>query len=166
MAGRPVTVQVRSERGATGTNVCTKRGSVRGSGPRRKEGTTRSVIVHVPMHFQRRGGRKAVIASPRGDVAAAKTGVGAGLDPVLSALARAFYWRKLIDTGACPSIAEIAARESLSAAYVSRLMRLTLLKPETVPRLLKKRAETGAIPALAVLTRPMSVVWERRTVGT
>ncbi len=81
---------------------------------------------------------------------------------MIAALARTFYWRKLIDTGAGASIAEIAATERVSPSYVSRLMQLTLLKPETVLRLLQSQTDGGAVRPLAKFAQPPSVVWERQ----
>ncbi len=122
-----------------------------------------TLTVHVLMRFRRRGGRKTfAIDGPQ-----PSTSRGSKLDtkpdPVLAALSRAFYWRKLIDTSVHASIAEIARAEGVSAAYMSRLMRLTLLDPETVLRLLQDGPERGA--TLAELARPMSAEWSKQLHG-
>ena len=122
-----------------------------------------AVTVHVPMRFQTRGGRKAVMAAQGQDGPVTRPSTAPRPDPLLAALARAFYWRKLIDTGACASIAEIAAAERVSAAYVSRLMRLTLLKPQIVLTICEER-RSGSRDTLCLddLAQPLSVAWERQ----
>jgi hypothetical protein len=52
------------------------------------------------------------------------------------ALARAFRWRKLLETGAYGSIEELAAAEKISASYVSRVLRMTLLAPDIAEAIL------------------------------
>ena len=111
------------------------------------------------MRFRRRGGCKAVVASQGQDGAGPQPSTSLRPDPLLAALARAFYWQKLLDTGVQASIAEIAAAEGVSPSYISRLMRLTLLKPATVLRLL----DSSAVSSLAAMAQPMSVVWIRQT---
>jgi hypothetical protein len=57
----------------------------------------RSITVRVPMAFTKRGGRKLVI-SPDGvsTVASSRSRVD---NTMVKALARAFRWRKLLETG-------------------------------------------------------------------
>lgn len=167
MVGRtPVAARVPGESGATAPKDNRKRGSRRGdSAPVNADlcdpAEPPTVTVHVQMHFQRRGGRKVVLTSQCQGSVIDQRSTNARADPLLAAFARAFYWRKLIDTGVCSSITEIAATEGVSAAYISRMMRLTLLKPETLLRLLRDRTGGGGVPTLAELTQPNSVAWQR-----
>lgn len=46
---------------------------------------------------------------------------------IVNALARAFRWRNLLETGACATIDELARSEKINPSYVSRILRLTLL---------------------------------------
>ena len=55
----------------------------------------------------------------------------------LAELARAFYWRGLLDTGAMKSGSEIASKEGLTYAVVNASMRLTLLAPDIVDQLMR-----------------------------
>ena len=142
-------------------------GGVMATGPRqramrsdqRMEVEPSTVAVHVPMQFRRHSGRKAIVAA-QDERQVQRT--ANGYDPLVTALARAFYWRKLIETGAHACVAEIAAAQGVSAAYVSRLMRLTLLKPETVLRLLQDRPARGAALTLAEFARPISAEWAKQ----
>jgi hypothetical protein len=83
--------------------------------------------------IRKRGGRKLVVtldvvewaSRPRADNA------------TLKASARAFRWRKLMDTGAHPTLEDLASHGSHS--YVSRVLRSTLLAPEIVEGVLDGR---------------------------
>ena len=49
---------------------------------------------------------------------------------LVKAIARAFRWRKLLETGRHATIKEIAKAEKINPSYVSRVLGLTLLAPE------------------------------------
>ena len=116
----------------------------------------RTLTVHVPMAFAKRGGRKLVI-SPDGlpTVAASRPRVD---NTMVKALARAFRWRRLMETGVCATVEEIAAAETINASYVSRVLRLTLLVPDLVEAILDGRQP--AEMTLAVLMKPFPVDWK------
>jgi hypothetical protein len=76
---------------------------------------------------------------------------------MVKAIARAFRWRTLLETGTHTTVAEIAAAEKINASYVGRVLRLTLLSPEIVEAILDGRQPTNM--TLAVLMRPFSVDW-------
>lgn len=93
-----------------------------------------TIVVHVPIVFRRRGGRKTLTA-PDGSPACAPARARAD-DAIVKAVARAFRWRKLIETGVCDTIQEIAAVEKINASYVGRILRLSLLAPDLVEAIL------------------------------
>ncbi len=57
--------------------------------------------------------------------------------PLLQGLARAFYWQRLLDTGEVKSGTEIAQLEGLNPSTVNELLRITLLDPFLVKRILE-----------------------------
>ena len=61
----------------------------------RLDGTT--LVVRIPMRFQRRGGRKRIVA-PDGS-AIVPTHEAAADGTLVKALARAWRWQKLLDAG-------------------------------------------------------------------
>jgi hypothetical protein len=67
--------------------------------------------------------------------------------PLVKAIARAFRWQKMLETGKYATIREIAKAERINPSYVLRVLRLTLLAPATVEALLEGRASAG--PTLA-----------------
>jgi hypothetical protein len=114
--------------------------------------------VQVPIAFHRRGGRK-IVMIPEGSRGVPSPGPRANA-AAIRALARAFRWRKLIETGTYATVAEIAVAETLNASYVSRVLRLTLLVPTTVETVLDGRQ--GPKVTLAALMRPFSAEWEKQ----
>jgi len=104
------------------------------------------LTVRVPLAARKpRGGRK-LILTPSGmasrDASAADT-------TLVKALARAFRWRRMLETGRYGTIEELAAAEKINSSYVSRLLRLTLLAPDIVEAILDGRQPDGVtLPGL------------------
>ncbi len=123
----------------------------------------RTLIIHVPMTFKMRGGRKLVV-TPDGvpSWAEPRTRID---NTMIKALARAFRWRKLLETGVYATVEEIAAAEKINTSYISRILRLTLLAPEIIEMILDGRHPTDL--TMAALMKPFPVEWEeqRRVLG-
>jgi len=62
------------------------------------------------------------------------------------ALARAFRWQELLVTGKYASIASLAKRLKVDRAYVSRILNLTLLAPDTVEAIVNGDEPSGLSP--------------------
>ena len=89
-----------------------------------------TVTVHVPFRFAKRGGRKEMLL-PAG------APVQREIDNTLvKALARAFRWKRMLETGEFATIAELAERERMAPSYLTRVLRLTLLAPDMVEAIL------------------------------
>ena len=115
------------------------------------------LTVHVPLTVRRRGGRKVVIA-PDGTEAPVMT--AARIDSTLvKALARAFRWRRMLESGVVSTVDEIAVREKINKSYVSRVLRLTLLAPDIVEAILDGRQPEGM--TLPGLMEGVAVEWGR-----
>ena len=80
----------------------------------------------IPVRIKSHGGRKVVIPAAGGDKMPEHD------TPMLTALARAFHWQRLIDEGIVSSGSDIARREGLHQTTVNELLRLTLLSPKVV----------------------------------
>lgn len=116
------------------------------------------ITVRVPMTFHKRGGRKQVIAP---DGAAAWVPPRARVDNTLvKALARAFRWRKLLETGTYGTVREIAAVEKVSSSYVSRILRISLLAPDIVKAILDGRQPAGL--QMDALLKQVPVEWQEQ----
>ena len=85
--------------------------------------------------FTQRGGRKEIISV--GDTSIETDIKKPGTNGVLiNAVAKAFYWSRLIETGIVKSGSEIAKKEGVEASTVNELLRLTLLEPKIIESIL------------------------------
>ena len=118
------------------------------------DGTT--LVVRIPMRFQRRGGRKRIVA-PDGS-AIVPTSKPQPDGTLVKALARAHRWQRMLESGDYGTLAELAAAERISRSYVCRVLRLTLLAPDVVEWILNGRPTAG----LAQFLKPFPVQWDRQ----
>lgn len=116
----------------------------------------RTITVRVPISIRKRGGRKLVLA-PDGTNAIAAPICRHIDNPLIKAIARAFRWREMLENGTHATIAELAASEKIKEAYVSRILRLTLLAPNVVEAILDGRQPSET--TLAALMQPFPVGW-------
>ena len=117
----------------------------------------RTMTVRVALAFRKRGGRKLVI-SPDGAQSWAPP--RRRVDNVMvKALAQAFRWRQLLETGVYATVGEIAAAEKINASYVSRVLRVTLLTTEIVKAILDGRQRVAL--QLDQLTWPFAMGWRK-----
>jgi hypothetical protein len=111
-----------------------------------------TLTVRVPLALRRYGGRKAVLVPNDAEPVISRQ---EPLSPLVRALARAYRWQKLIESGAFTSIAELATAEKIDKSYVSKMLRLTLLAPDIVELILR-----GGEPVqIDDLKQPFSPQW-------
>ena len=72
--------------------------------------------------------------------------------------ARAFRWKRMLETGEFATIAELAEREGIASSYMTRVLRLTLLAPDIVQMILEGRNDPKF--SLAQLLESFSAEWE------
>lgn len=93
----------------------------------------------LPLQFRRRGAQRVIVDDRYvHDV------------KLLEGVARAFYWQHLLDTGVMKSGSDIARAEGLHPSVPNELMRLTLLAPDIIEKLMM-----GCQP------RRMNLIWFR-----
>jgi hypothetical protein len=124
-----------------------------------------SVTVRVPLTIRCRGGRKMIIspdgvAMTPGGRTPADIAVTHGDPALVKALARAFRWRRMLETGAACSVSDIARQEKLNTSYVSRILRLTLLAPDIVEAIMDGR-QTPEM-TLPTLLKPLPSRWDQQ----
>jgi len=110
-----------------------------------------TVTLHVPFRIVKRGGRKEMqlpdsVKQPR------RTD-----STLVKALARAFRWKRMLESGEFANIAELAEREGIAPSYMTRVLRLTLLAPNIVEAILDGRL--GPEITLAHVLEPFPVGW-------
>ena len=81
-------------------------------------------------------------------------------EPLVTALARAFRWQDLMESGRYASITELAAALRVDRSYVRRILRLALLAPDIVEGILAGREPSGL--SLERLTKDLPVSWEEQ----
>jgi len=103
----------------------------------------KTLTVVIPLQVKLRGGRKTMITN---GVMALE---GRQDITLIKAVARAFRWRGMLESGAFATINEQAAAEKINPSYVSRVLRLTLLSPAMVEAILAGRQPEGmTLPGL------------------
>ncbi len=106
-------------------------------------GAAQTLTVVIPLPVKPPGGRKAVVTTGvlalerRQDIT------------LIKAVARAFRWRRMLETGRFATLKERAAAEKLNSSYTSRVLRLTMLAPDIVEAILYGRQPEGmTLPVL------------------
>jgi hypothetical protein len=114
-----------------------------------------TLVVRVPMRFQRRGGRKRIVAPDGGEIVPTSKPRPDGT--LVKALARAWRWQRLLDDGVYSSVSEVGDAEDISKSYVSRILRLALLAPDIVEAIVAGRTNQSLM--LETLERPLPASW-------
>ncbi|MEW6025315.1 MAG: hypothetical protein AB1807_24615 [Pseudomonadota bacterium] len=93
-----------------------------------------SLTVTVPIRIKRRGSRKAVTLPDGGAVQPRPWDDTP--TPIQLALARGHRWLAMVESGQARTLTEVAEREGMDRAYVSRMVNLTTLAPDIVAAIL------------------------------
>ena len=110
-----------------------------------------TVTLHVPFRIVKRGGRKEM-RLPEGATQPRRTD-----NTLVKALARAFRWKRMLESGEFASISELAENEGIAFTYMARVLRLTLLAPDIVEAILDGRQRPEV--TLARVLEPFPVEW-------
>lgn len=111
-----------------------------------------TVTIHIPFRLVKRGGRKEM-KLPEGAAQARNPD-----NTLVKALARAFRWKRKLESGDFANIAELAESEGIAPSYMTRVLRLTLLSPDIVEAILDGRQWPEV--ALAQLLVPFPTEWD------
>lgn len=113
------------------------------------------ISLHVPFRIVRRGGRKEV-QLPQGTPEPHRKD-----RTLVKALARAFRWKRMLDSGEYTNAAELAESEGIAPSYLTRILQLTLLAPDIVEAIVE-----GAQSRETTLARALEISaadWTRQT---
>lgn len=111
-----------------------------------------TVTLHVPFRVVKRGGRKEM-QLPEGATQPRRID-----NTLVKALARAFRWKRMLESGEFATIAELAEREGIAPSYMTRVLRLTLLAPCLVEAIVD--GKRGPEVTLARVLEPFAAEWE------
>ena len=108
------------------------------------------------MQIRRMQGRKTIIAPHAldGEIPDAPE---PGQPALIQALARAFAWTELIESGQVKSIAALARALDVDGSYVARILKLTTLAPDIIQAILNGEEPDGL--SLAKLTKTLPEDW-------
>ena len=118
------------------------------------------VFIKIPMDLKRRCGRKEIIV-PDGLPGAARS-KSPTQEPLITALARAFHWQELIDSGRYSSVTELAEALGVDRSYVGRIMRLALSAPDIVEAIVRGEEPSGL--SLERLVKGVPMLWAEQRV--
>ncbi|UWQ36580.1 hypothetical protein K3552_13910 [Leisingera aquaemixtae] len=110
-----------------------------------------TVTLHVPFRIVKRGGKKEM-QMPEAATHSQRTD-----NALVKALARAFRWKRLLESGKFATIAELAEHEAIAPSYMTRILRLTLLAPDIVEGILD--GKQGSEATLARVLEPFPTGW-------
>jgi hypothetical protein len=113
-----------------------------------------TVTLHVPFRIVKRGGRKEM-QLPEGAAQSRRTD-----NTLVKALARAFRWKRMLESGEFATIAELAQHEGIAPSYMTRVLRLTLLAPDLVEAILD--GKQGPEVTLANAMEPFPTTWSEQ----
>jgi len=116
-----------------------------------------TLTIHVPMRFRRRGGQKRVVVprdTPQRPMRSRDE------SPLVRILARAFYWKRLIETGEHVTLADLAAAENVDKSNLGKILSLTLLAPDIVESILDG-TEPGDLQ-IEMLLKPFPAKWDEQ----
>ena len=96
----------------------------------RVQAISSTITVHVPFRLVKRGGRKEMVL-PIGRPMPRNVD-----ETLVKALARAFRWKRMLESGEFGTISDLAQHERIAAPYLTRVFRLAFLAPEVVEAIL------------------------------
>ena len=111
-----------------------------------------TITVRVAFRVVKRGGRKEMIL-PEGAAQSRRAD-----STLVKALARAFRWKRMLESGDFATIAELAEREGIAPSYMTRVFRLTLLAPDIIEAILE--GKQGPAVTLARVLEPFPLEWK------
>lgn len=105
-----------------------------------------NLTTFIPVRFVRNKARKVVVElTPPGRV-------GSPLNPgrptsvdenLMAALAKAFFWQEMLDTGRVKNMTELAKAEKMGLARMQKMLKLALLAPDIVEDVARGRQPVG-----------------------
>lgn len=115
-------------------------------------GATATIRVVIPLTIRKRNGRPKILPPEDAGVATCR----AQNPHVLRAVARAWSWRRQLETGTASTIQDIATAEKVTDRFISRMMRLAYLSPDVLEQLVVKRVPPSLSinDLIAVAERP------------
>ncbi len=117
-----------------------------------------NIVIDIPMTFRHKYGRKQIVPPAGGEPLCPSK--PAAPTPLALALARAFRWQELIETGQAASNSDLARRLKMDQSYIARTIRLTSLAPAIIEAILAGQEPDGL--GLNLLRRDLPLLWHEQ----
>lgn len=117
------------------------------------------LLIHVPMLMRKRSGRKLIIA-PEGLDGSNTGDHPASQERLVSILARAHAWTRLLDQGQYRSPKQLADALGKDPSYIARVLRLATLAPDITQAILDGREPDGL--SYMKLIKVLSYDWDEQ----
>ncbi len=123
----------------------------------------------IPVRFVRHKARKEVVEpTPPGRMTSPlNPGRPTSVDEnLMSALARAFFWQEMLDSGRVKNMTELAKAEKIGLARMQKMLKLARLAPEIVEDIARGRQPEG-LSLLFFVENPLPDDWnaQRDVIG-
>jgi len=135
-----------------------KKGTIIGKPTVHRDGD--AIVIDIPMALRHRAGRKEIVLPPGVAPVADNDREDAPPNPLALALARAFRWQEMIETGEAESNSDLARKLKLDQSYIARTIRLTSLAPDLVEAILDGQEPDGL--SLRSLRRDLPLAWDEQ----
>ncbi|MBK6678004.1 MAG: hypothetical protein IPG52_14715 [Rhodocyclaceae bacterium] len=122
------------------------------------------LTTFIPVRFVRHKARKVVVEpTPPGRMASPlNPGRPTSVDEnLMSALARAFFWQELLDTGRVKNMTELAKAEKIGLARMQKMLKLARLAPDIVEDIARGRQQVG-LSLLFFVENPLPDDWNEQ----
>ena len=127
------------------------------------------LTTFIPVRFVRHKARKIVVepTTPGRMATPMNPGRAAAVDEnLMSALARAFFWQELIDSGRVKNMTELAKAEKVGLPRMQKILKLARLAPDIVEEIARGRQPAGLALLFFVENRlPDDWNEQRRVIG-
>ncbi|HAU36451.1 MAG TPA: hypothetical protein DCX07_01880 [Phycisphaerales bacterium] len=135
-----------------------KKGTITAKPTVHREGD--AIVIDIPMALRHRGGRKEIVLPP-GIAPFAESAAGEEAPTALAlALARAFRWQEMIESGEAESNSDLARKLKLDHSYIARTIRLASLVPDLAEAFLDGQEPDGL--SLRSLRRDLPLEWDEQ----
>lgn len=127
------------------------------------------LTTFIPVRFVRHKARKVVVepTTPRRMATPLNPGQPMSVDAnLMAALAKAFFWQELIDSGRVKNMTELAKAEKVGLARMQKMLKLARLAPDIVEDIARGRQPVG-LSLLFFVENPLPDDWDaqRNVIG-
>jgi hypothetical protein len=127
------------------------------------------LTTFIPVRFVRHKARKVVVEPTRPGRMASPLNPGRPTsvdENLMTALAKAFFWQEMLDSGRVKNITELAKAEKIGLARMQKMLKLARLAPDIVEDIARGRQPVG-LSLLFFVENPLPDDWnaQRDVIG-